>query len=128
MINPNSALTRHMLCGETKKLRDIVDPEKLFPSLVIQINTKDFQIYITLNLEPENTPWNDKYREQYRKINHCIKRNKYILEKCRVFKLGHSDLGFSVPLGSYSCPGICFLYLSHVEKHRQKKEKAIILF
>lgn len=42
------------------------------------------------------------------------------------FKLGYSDLGWLVPIRSSSRPGIYFLYLNHVEKLRQKKEKAII--
>lgn len=68
----------------------------------------------------------DNYREQYRKTNHRIMRNKQFLEKCHVFKLGHSDLGWLVSIRSSSCPGICFLYLNCVEKLRQQKEKAII--
>jgi len=43
-----------------------------------------------------------------------------------VFKPGHSDFGLSLPITSSLHPVICFPYLNHVEKLRQKKEKAII--
>lgn len=55
---------------------------RLRPSLVVKANVSDIDFnrlipdLYTLNLEPVNTQCYYNCREQYRKTNHCIKRNK----------------------------------------------------